>query len=139
MPDLKENSDRIGILFLSGNFATVHVGLMLAATHLAQGKPTLLFFTMQACHTVLRGKDLGLGWHDLQGEAAIRDDDLQKKNVGGIEELLLSCAELGGRFIVCETGLRVLGVQREQLRSDLPLEIAGMMTLLNATHHLVTF
>jgi intracellular sulfur oxidation DsrE/DsrF family protein len=37
---------------------------------------------------------------------------------------------MGVRFIVCEMGLRAEGLDRSALRGDLPIEAAGVVTLL---------
>ena len=37
------------------------------------------------------------------------------------------------RFIVCEMGLRSLGIDRASLRADVPFTIAGIVTLLEET------
>ena len=55
--------------------------------------------------------------------------------------MLQACVELGARFIVCEMGLRSLGIDRAGLRADVPFTVAGIVTLLQETKpgmHLVT-
>ena len=50
-------------------------------------------------------------------------------------------ARVGARFIVCEMGLRSLGIDRTGLRTDVPFTIAGIVTLLEETKpgmHLVS-
>ena len=65
------------------------------------------------------------------GTGGGRDDAYGKRGVGGFEELMGSCAELGVRFIVCEMGLRAMDMGRQGLRSDIPIEAAGIVTFLN--------
>ena len=48
------------------------------------------------------------------------------------EELLAACRELGVRFIACEMGLRLAGLGAEML-TEAPVEVAGVVTALNAT------
>ena len=50
-------------------------------------------------------------------------------------------AQFGARFIVCEMGLRSLGMTRAELRRDVPFTVAGIVTLLEETKpgmHLLT-
>ena len=51
--------------------------------------------------------------------------------VATFEELLSSCAQLGVRFMVCEMGLRAMGLEGEPLRDDIPLEEGGLVTFLS--------
>src|SRR5262249_60654690 len=65
----------------------------------------------------------------------------RERGVGDFETLLSACVELGARFIVCEMGLRSLGIDRSGLRTDVPFTVAGIVTLLEETKpgmHLVS-
>jgi peroxiredoxin family protein len=62
-----------------------------------------------------------------------RDALNKQRGVGDFETLLQASVELGVRFIVCEMGLRSLGIDRASLRSDVPFTIAGIVTLLEET------
>jgi len=93
----------------------------------------VLFFTMAGIRA-LEGPPPALAdWH--------RDAVNRKVGVGDFETLLAACVELGARFIVCEMGLRSLGIDRAGLRRDVPFTVAGIVTLLEETKpgmHLVT-
>ena len=81
-------------------------------------------------------QQLGLGHVDHLGRRCDR-----ARGVGDFETLLQACVELGGRFIVCEMGLRSLAIDRASLRTDVPFTIAGIVTLLEETKpgmHLLT-
>ena len=70
-----------------------------------------------------------------------RDAVNKQRGVGDFETLLQACIELGARFIVCEMGLRSLGIDRSELRTDVPFTVAGIVTLLEETKpgmHLLT-
>ena len=62
-----------------------------------------------------------------------RDALNKQRGVGDFETLLQASVELGVRFIVCEMGLRSLGIDRASLRADVPFTIAGIVTLLEET------
>ncbi len=123
----------ISVIVRSGDYESVHYALALAAAALAVNKPAVLFFTMAGIHA-LGGPPPPLGgW--------ARDAENRAHGVGDFETLLQACIELGARFIVCEMGLRSLGIDRATLRADVPFTVAGIVTLLEETApgmHLVT-
>ena len=75
------------------------------------------------------------GWQRLPaagnrtGGAA--DDDFRAKGVAAFEDLFAACVELDVRFLVCEMGLRALGLERDSLRKDALFEHVGVATLMN--------
>ena len=82
-----------------------------------------------------RGADGQPGWHALEAApegAAARDAAWRAKKVGGFEELLGACRELGVRLIACEMALRVADLEPAALRPDLTPEVAGVVTFLQA-------
>jgi predicted peroxiredoxin len=86
------------------------------------------------------------GFHALMGPPPPLDDWqrdalYRERSIGDFETLLQACIELGARFIVCEMGLRALGIDATRLRSDVPFTVAGIVTLLEETKpgmHLVS-
>ncbi len=123
----------VSLIMRSGDYESVHYGLALASAALAVNKPAVLFFTMGGLRA-LTGPPPGL---DDWG----RDALMRERGVGDFETLLQACIELGARFIVCEMGLRALGIERTALRADVPLTVAGIVTLLEETKpgmHLLT-
>jgi len=105
----------------------------LAAAALAVNKPAVLFFTMAGIRALMGPPPALEGWP--------RDALNKERGVGDFETLLEACVELGARFIVCEMGLRSLAIDRASLRTDVPVTIAGIVTLLEETKpgmHLVT-
>ena len=56
----------------------------------------------------------------------------RQRGIAGFEELLSACRDLSVRLIVCETALRAAGLDASALRTDLALEVGGIVTLLNA-------
>lgn len=118
----------LGLILLDGAYERVHYGLAMAASALAVNRPAVLFFTNHALHT-LAAKD---GWRLLHGEPLAADQRRRAAGVAGLEELLDACAALGGRFIACEMGLRSVGLAANDLRSDIEIEIAGLVTFYDA-------
>ncbi len=115
----------VSVILRSGDYERAHYALALASAALAVNKPAVLFFTMN-------------GLRALMGPPATLDDwgrdaIYRERGVGDFETLLQACVELGCRFIVCEMGLRALGIDRGQLRADVPFTVAGIVTLLEET------
>ena len=128
--------DKLSLVVFSGAFDRVHYALVMASAAIATGTPVTLFFTMEACRALARPGDDGTpGWHamaagDRAGDAGAMDADLGKRGVAQFEELLSAAAELGVRIMVCEMGLRAVGLTRADLRDDIALEETGVVTFL---------
>ena len=127
--------DKLSLIVSSGAFGRVHYALVLASSAAAIGKPATLFFTHQALSALGAADAEGVpGWRrlaaDAESDGGAADDAWRARGVGGFEELLAACVEMGVRFIACEMGLRVMGMTADDLRADVPIEMAGVVTLL---------
>lgn len=128
--------DKLSVVVFSGAFDRVHYALVMASAALSVGRPATLFFTMEACRALGRADAGGEpAWRALPagergGRAGDMDDDFAARGVAGYEELLSACVELGGRFLVCEMGMRAIGLDAADLRDDVPVEEAGFVTFL---------
>jgi peroxiredoxin family protein len=123
----------VSVILRSGDYESAHYALALASAALAVNKPAVLFFTMGGIRALTGPPPAVDDWK--------RDAENQARGVGDFETLLQACVELGARFIVCEMGLRSLGIHEQSLRRDIPFTIAGIVTLLEETKpgmHLVT-
>lgn len=136
----EERPDKLSIVVFSGDFDKVHYALVLASGAAAIDIPVTLFFTMEACRALAKpGTDGAPAWRNLPttwpietcADAGAMDDGFKAKSIATFEELMAACAALDVRFIVCEMGLKAVGIAHDDLRDDLPLEIAGVVTLLN--------
>ena len=73
---------------------------------------------------------------DGDRDGGAMDDSFAALGVATFEQLLGAAAELGVRVMVCEMGLRALGLDRESLRPDLAVEEGGVVSFLNdASRH----
>lgn len=128
----------LGIIVHSGDVERVHYALALASSAAAVNMHAILFFTMGGIRTLLRDR-MGLpGWHALgSGESGLspdaRESALRERGVATFEDLLNACVELGVMFMVCEMGLRVTGLSRDDLRADIPYVEGGIVTMLRQT------
>jgi len=134
-------AERLSVILLSGCFDRIHYGLALASAAAALERPVTLFATLAATRAFLGADREGRpGWagRPLSAElsapgladGAALDARNRARGVAGFEELLQACAGLGVELIVCEMGLRAEGLSVDQLRSDLPIQRAGLATLL---------
>ncbi len=132
---------RLSLILLSGSFERVHYGLAMASAAAALGRPATLFATLAATRAFLAlAPDGRPGWAGLPLGPDLASAELadgfaldarnRARGVAGFEELLQACAGLGVEIIVCEMGLRALGLAATALRPDLPIQRAGLATLL---------
>lgn len=113
--------DKLSLVVFSGDFDRVHYALVMAAAAIATNKPVTLFFTMGAARALV-------DWHALPGAEA--DDALRAKGLASFDDLLEACVALGVTFMVCEMGLKALGIDPSSLRPDLPVTAGGVVTFL---------
>ena len=123
---------KLSLVVASASFEKVHYAFVMASGAAAIGIPVTMFFTMGASVAVLDGA----GWHALASEIAgmsarHRDEDFAEKGVASLDELIVSCAELGVDFMVCEMGLRAEGLEDRQPRAGLDLKRTGIVTFLH--------
>ncbi len=118
-------SGGLSIILRSDKYEDAHYALAMASAALAVNQPAVLFFTMGGLRALMTPPALQ-DWG--------RDALNRQRGVGDFETLLQACIELGARFIVCEMGLRSLGVDRAALRKDVPFTVAGIVTLLEETN-----
>jgi peroxiredoxin family protein len=142
------DAGHLSLILLSGSFERVHYGLAMASAAAALARPVTLFATHAAIRAFLAaGADGRPGWAglplgpDLAGseiaDGLALDGRNRERGVAGFEELLQACAGLGVEIIVCEMGLRAQGLAAAALRSDLPIQRAGLATLLARPGQLV--
>ena len=130
---MKSPEGGLSLIVRSGDYESVHYALALASAAVAVNKPAVLFFTMGGIRALMGPPPIVDDWE--------RDRENKARGVGDFETLLQACVELGARFIVCEMGLRSLGMTRAELRSDVPFTVAGIVTLMEETKpgmHLLT-
>lgn len=112
--------DKLSIIVYSGDFDRVHYALAMAAAAAAIDRPATLFFTMEAIRALAK-----------DAAPSARDPARAARGVATFEELLAACAALDVRFMVCEMGLRAVGLRSSDLRDDVAFEEGGLVTFLN--------
>ncbi len=128
--------EKLSIVVFSGAFDRVHYALVMASAAIASNTPVTLFFTMWAGRALEKPlPDGSPAWHRLPvsegpGTAAAMDADFKARGVAQFEELLDACVLLGVKFMVCEMGLKALGMDPDALRPDVPVTKGGVVTFL---------
>jgi len=123
--------DKLSIVVFSGDFERVHYALAMASAAAAVDRPTTLFFTMGACHALAkRLADGKPGWSAMTG-AVERDAEFEERGVATFEELFDACIGLDVKVMVCEMGLRAMGLTADDLHQDFQHHKGGIVTFLN--------
>ena len=135
-----DRPDKLSIVVFSGDFDKVHYALVMASAAAAIDIPTTLFFTMGATRALLAAPEgkppawrgLPAGEIGRPGETGGHvDDGFKGRTVADFEDLLQACAAMDVKFMVCDMGLRAMGLEGAALRPDIPIETGGMVTFLN--------
>jgi peroxiredoxin family protein len=133
--------ERLSVVLLSGDFERVHYALCMVSAAAALERPVTLFVTLGALRGFVAQDAQGRpGWMALPtaqdlaipevADGGALDARYRARGVAGFEELLQACRGLGVEFMVCEMGLRALGLEPGELRADLELQPGGLATLL---------
>jgi len=129
-----ERITKLSLIIQSGDVDKVHYAFATASAALAINIPVTLFFTMQAA-SALMGMGEDAGWRRMTTadgrSGAQMDAGFAGRNIGGMEELIAACTALGARFIVCEMGLKACDQNADDLRNDIEVDIAGLVTFLS--------
>ena len=123
-----DRPDKLSIAVFSGQFDKVHYALVMASAAAAIDTPVTLFFTMEAVRNILKpGADGVQSWASQTTTMCLEtgadmDANFKENGVADFETLLTACVELGVRFLVCEMGLKAMGLK---------VELGGVVTFLN--------
>ena len=132
-----DRPEKLSIVVFSGQFDKVHYALVMASAAAATDTAVTLFFTMEAVRNILKpGADGMEAWASQNTTMCIEtgadmDADFKARGVADFETLLNACVELGVRFMVCEMGLKAMDLARGDIRTDIPIELGGVVTFLN--------
>ena len=130
---LSEKPQKLSLIIYSEEADRVHYAFAMASAAAAIDIRTTLFLTMGAIKALLGKPDeVSDGWNNLRTNLGVSGYELNKQfrdtNVATFEELIEACSSLGVEIMVCEMGLRVLGMQREDLRADITISEGGLVS-----------
>jgi peroxiredoxin family protein len=129
--EMKDGADKVTIIVHSGDLDKIYSALIIANGALAMGMEASLFFTFWGLQRLKKGgldkgplskmNMLGLGrWMVLRRMKAAK--------VASLEKLLADFKELDGKIIACEMTMEVMGIRKENLRTDLIDEYGAVGT-----------
>jgi peroxiredoxin family protein len=125
--------DKLSIVVYAGDYGRVHYALAMASAAAAMNKPATLFFTMAAIRALTKHE----GWRELPAGDLVpdetggtQDNAMIAKGLAGFEELLEACVVFKVKFLVCEMGLRALGLAKSDLRGDVAYDEGGIVSFL---------
>lgn len=117
-----ERKDKITIVLQSGDFDKLYSALIIGNGALAMGMEASIFFTFWGLQRLTKGgldkgplskmHFLGLGKWMIKRR-------MKKANVAPLERMLDDFKELGGRLLACDMTMEIMGLSKEDLRTDL--------------------
>ncbi len=130
-PESAGRPRRLSVVVHSEEVDKVHYAFAMASAAAAVNIPATLFFTMGAVRALV-GDSGAPGWAAMTAgdgrSGAELDNDYRGCGVATLDELIDACSALGVRLMVCEMGLRAMGLTREDLRGDLDIVEGGLVT-----------
>jgi len=117
-----EKKDKVTIVLHSGDMDKLYSALIIANGALAMGGEASIFFTFWGLQRLMKGglekgplskmHFLGLGKWMIKRR-------MKKANVAPLERMLTDFKELGGRLLACDMTMEIMGISKEDLRTDL--------------------
>ncbi|AHJ65406.1 hypothetical protein [Granulibacter bethesdensis] len=121
--DEAQQTQGVGLILLSGDYARVHFGFSLAAGAAALGRKVVIFASAAACPALMRD------WSALDG--AGRDKDACAKGVAGLDELRDALSLFDIPMILCEAGLKMADLMPQDVLPG--VRIGGIAGFLEAS------
>jgi peroxiredoxin family protein len=122
------------IIVHSGDMDKVISAFIIGNGSLAMGMEVSLYFTFWGLNRLKKGgldkgplskmNMLGLGRRMILGRMA-------KVNVATLESMVMDFKELGGKIIACEMTMEIMGITKEQLRTEWIDEYGAVGTYIN--------
>lgn len=113
--------DKAVIVVHSGDMDKIYSALIIGNGALSMGLDASLYFTFWGLQRLKKGgletgplskmHMLGLGKWMVKKR-------MQKANVVSLEKLMEDYKELGGRIIACEMTMEIMGIKKEELRTE---------------------
>jgi len=132
-----DRPEKLSVVVFSGDYDRVHYAMVMASAAAATDTAVTLFFTMEGTRALLTPEAEHIpAWATQPTSTGMEmgadmDETFKDRGVADFEMLLSACVELGVRFMVCEMGLKAMGLMRGDLRPDVTFEVGGVVTFLN--------
>ena len=122
---MKDNKNSLSIIIFSDNLFKIHYALTIASAAIACNKNTVVFFAGHACYFLSEKQNL------IKNNSSNEEIKIKKSGSPGFEELLKICTDLNITFMVCEAGLSLCKMHKNQIRKDLKIKSGGLYTFLS--------
>ncbi|MBR2123641.1 MAG: DsrE family protein [Acetobacter sp.] len=101
----------LAIIVVNAEYERLHAAFMIAATTMAIGIRVVMFGM---------GAGVAAFCSDWQGVTSFSMEEVrrQKAGVAGLEELRTAVIEMGGELMVCESGVKVMGLESDALLKE---------------------
>lgn len=109
------------IILHSGDMDKVYSALIIANGALAMGMEASIYFTFWGLMRLKKGElDKGpLSKMNMMGAGKqMVKKRMEKANVAPLEKLMSDFKELGGKIIACEMTMEIMGIEKEQIRTE---------------------
>jgi len=126
--------EKITIIVHSGDFDKIYSAFIIGNGALAMGMEASMYFTFWGLSRLKKGAldsgplskmhMLGLGKWMVKRR-------MKKANVVSLERLAQDYKELGGKIFACDMTMDIMGITKEQLRTDLIEEYCAVGTYIN--------
>ena len=126
------NTTPLSLMFISADPDKIHMGLMVAATAAASGRPTELFFTKKAAMAVTTDGFDTLMKNADGSDTQSRHQKQEEKGIADFSILMDALASLNATFTVCETALAEFDITPDRLMTRPAVYIGGIASFLEA-------
>ena len=127
-------ADKATVIVHSGDMDKTYSALIIANGALSMGMEASLYFTFWGLQRLKKG---GLGKGPLSkmnmlglGKWMVKSK-MKRVGVVSLEKLLQDFRELGGKILVCDMTMEIMGIKKEDLRDDLITEYCAVGTYIN--------
>lgn len=121
MPEKEFKSEKAVIILHSGDMDKFYSALIIGNGALAMGMEASIFFTFWGLMRLKKGElekgplskmhMMGLGKKMVAGR-------MKAANVAPLEKLMNDYKELGGKVIACEMTMEIMGIKKEEIRTE---------------------
>lgn len=126
--------EKITMIVHSGDFDKIYSAFIIGNGALAMGMEASMYFTFWGLSRLKKGS-LGSGplskMHMLGLGKLMVKRRMKKANVVSLERLAQDYKELGGKIFACDMTMDIMGITKEQLRTDLIEEYCAVGTYIN--------
>ncbi|MDD2440067.1 MAG: DsrE/DsrF/DrsH-like family protein [Methanosarcinaceae archaeon] len=121
MPEKEYKSEKAVLILHSGDMDKFYSALIIGNGALAMGMEASIYFTFWGLLRLKKG-ELEKGplskMHMLGLGKKMVGNRMKKANVASLEKLMSDYKELGGKIIACEMTMEIMGIKKEELRTE---------------------